>query len=559
MTGLLIGVLALVVLVPLLALMMQRALKRWGAVAVAAMLVIPLGLAPAQKSAGLQRRIGVDLWSYWYGTPEPITGKSRRYPGQERFIFGPHRSDGCAFYQGALTARRWGKTVALARKAILLILLNPGDPGDPVWGGVFGRTRKEAEKRIIRPLLAELRRLKRDLGLDLDPSYDKNNGEIHFANGSAIYIGSYGKTDSLENNRGETLGWAIVDEIERSFIPADDILAVVAVAISDARAKHAAFVWASSPNGLHGMAAKHDEAKKRGDPNYFLVTGTILDNPYLSPTIIAAIRAGLSRRMWAQEGGGVCLSPANHVFVEFDEQLHVVPYRWDPNEMTIVSVDWGTSHGYMCAIKVNRVGRWVVAKERKVTETTPARFRELVVDFIARCQGADRGRLPHLITCDGAVKDERRWLDGTYGQDTNVRWLKKDAEQGIGWGLNLISYMLDPAPSPEDIDPRKTMLFLSDELDPTTDEDTMGIRGAMVMYGYRTEKSDSGDIVQTNEPSKKGGADHPIDALRYALCKGRVFEELHGGKPLPFNDPELDRMRAQRMAKKYDRQYAEAA
>lgn len=494
------------------------------------------------------RTITVNLWQYWYG-PDPLTGKTRRHFGQERFIFGPHWSGGCAAYQGALTSRRWGKTFALVRKIILLLLLNPGDADDPCWGGVYGRTRKEAEKRLIRPLLAELRRLRRDLGIDLAPRWDKQNQEIHFANGTAILIGSYGKNDSLENQRGDTLAWAVVDEIERSFMSAEDILAVIGPAISDPRALHSCFVWASSPNGLRGMARKHFEAFQKRDQSHFLVTGTILDNPFLKPEMVEAIRAGLSRRMWAQEGKGICLAPTGAVFVAYAEERHVVPYTWDPRHRTVIGIDWGKAHAYICAIKVDERGRWVVARERKVTEVSTPQFREIVSEFIAAVTVDDNERLPALIACDGAVKDECWWLYRLFGNRTTVRWLGKDAEQGIGWGLNLIEFMLDPA-----VKGRGCKLYFADSLDSTTDPERMGLRGAMPSYVYTKERADSGEMLSTNDPSKKGGPDHPVDALRYALCASIRMEELHGGTKLPFRDPEVERFEAQRAARKFARE-----
>lgn len=535
--------------------------RRWSMGALFTLLVIPLGLAGREPPAPSTRRIVLDLWAYWYGTPDPVTGRSRRHPIQERYIFGPIRRDGCAGYQGLLAGRRFGKTVALVRKAVLLILLNPGDQDDPVWGGIYGRTRREAEKRIVRPLLRELRAIRRDLGIDLAPRWDKANQEIHFANGAAILIGSYGKNDSLENQRGDTLGWAIVDEIERSFMSSDDILSVISVAISDSRARWSCFCWASSPNGLRGMPRMHHEAYLRGDREFFLVTGTIQDNPYLKPQQIETIRAGLSHRMWMQEGLGICLSPQHVVFVEYDESRHVIDYAWDPDHLTVVSTDWGTSNAYICAIKVDETGRWVVARELKVVEVSAQRFREHVADFIAEVMWMDGGRPPRLITCDGAVKSERRWLKNAYGADSTVRWLRKDAEQGVSWGLNLISYMLEPAAANDnsaDADPRTTRgtkLFFARDLDPSTDELLMGLRGAMVMYTYHRVRMESGDLVATNEPSKKNNADHPIDALRYALCCSRRMDELHGGRRLPFIDPELDRLQAQAASTRYDRHH----
>lgn len=512
------------------------------------------GVAQTGEAPKLHRRLVADLWRYWYG-PDPVTGASRSHPLQERYIFAPFRPDGAAGYQGLLAGRRFGKTIALVRKAILLLLLNPGDPEDPVWGGIYGRTRREAEKRIVRPLLRELRALRRDLGIDLAPRWDKQNQEIHFANGAAILIGSYGKNDSLENQRGDTLGWAIVDEIERSFMSADDILSVISVAISDSRARWSCFCWASSPNGLRGMPRMHHEAFQRGDRDFFLVVGTIRDNPFLRARQIEIIKAGLSYRMWLQEGLGVCLSPQHVVFVEYDELRHVVDYDWNPDHLTVVSVDWGTSNAYVCACKVDESGRWFVASERKVVETTMPRFREVVAEFIAECVWRDRGRAPRLITCDGAVASERKWLKNAYKEQSLVKWLRKDAEQGVQWGLNLVSYMLDPATTHEDGGVGGTRLFFARHLDPTTDELRMGIRGAMVSYTYHRVRMDSGDLVATNEPSKKNNADHPVDALRYALCVSRRYEDLHGGRKLPFIDPELDRLQAQAANRRYDRRH----
>lgn len=543
---LLVLVLALLVGLGLVRDPIRAAMARWPVLA--ALLVIPLGMSSVVAREGLQQRIMLDLWTYWYG-PDPVTGKSRRHPKQERFIFGPHHPHGCAAYQGMLAGRRVGKTVALVRKAILLLLLNPGDVEDPVWGGIYGRTRREAEKRIVRPLLRELRAMRRDLGLDLAPRYDKQNQEIHFANGTAILIGSYGKNDSLENQRGDTLGWAIVDEIERAFMAADDILAVIGVAISDNRARHSCFVWASSPNGLRGMPLKHHEAFNRKDPRWFLVTAIISDNPFLRPEQIEAIKNGLSKRMWWQEGLGVCLSPSNVVFPEYDEvNKHLRRYRWNSDDQTVIAIDWGTTKAYIAAIKVTPEGDWIVARERKVTETTRPRFREEVSQFIAGCVNDDRGRWPALIACDGAVSSECKWARNAFGHETTVKWLRRDAEQGVQWGLNLISYMLDPAH-----EHGRVRLFVADNLDPTTDPWHMGIRGAFRMYTYHMVRTESGEMMASDDPEKRNFADDPIDAVRYALCCSRRMDELHGGDRLPFVDPEIDRMQAEAASRRYDR------
>jgi hypothetical protein len=480
-------------------------------------------------------RVMADLRGWWYGGE---AGTDRRpHPVQERFLFGgwvgePHKSPR---YRGLAGGRRLGKTVALTRLAFILALINgSGDPADPVWGGIYGRNLREVDRRIIQPLLRLCREFSAHFGVDFSARYNRGAQEIRFSNGSGIFVGSYGKLDSLQQQRGDTLGWAIVDEIEQSRVSAEEVLAVIGVAISDRRAGWGCFGWASTPNGLRGMMRLHHDAAERKDPQYYLVTGTIRDNPYLDEAQIAAIRAGLSSRMWQQEGMGVCLSSRNVVFPEFDAARHVVDHAWEPEESTVIAIDWGTTHGYVCAIKVSASGVWTVAREVKTFEFSVARFRGVVDDFLTRCVNDDRGRWPALIATDGAVMSENSWIRNKYGHLSWIRWLKRDWEQGIEWGLNLVSYMLDPA----DGSPPK--LLFSRDLDTTTDPERMGIRGAMVTYGWATGRSDAGDDMTLPVPSKRTNADHPVDAVRYALCLGRRMPELHGGAALAFTDSVLD-------------------
>ena len=58
----------------------------------------------------------------------------------------------------------------------------------------------------------------------------------------------------------------------------------------------------------------------------------------------------------------------------------------------------------------------------------------------------------------------------------------------------------------------------------------------MVAYTYATFRTETGEVVLTSTPSKRTNADHPIDALRYAICCSAFDERLHGGKTLPYLD-----------------------
>lgn len=470
--------------------------------------------------------VDVDLWRMWYGAKD--------HPPQARFVFGPHRPWGCPRYQGFLGGRGLGKSWALARKAYLLSLLNaPPEKGPPIWGALFGRTMKEVHHKILPILHEDAARIREEFGIDVMPRLNKEDQTLHWPNGSSAYILSYEDPKELNKARGYTLGWAVIDEADQhNTVSTDMILAVVNFAVRDPRAKHQAICWASSPNGLRGFARLHHEAYIREDKSFYLVGGTMFDNPYYDPAIIEQMRGAMSARLWKQEALGICLTPRNVVLGEYSERRHVRPYTWDEFAKTVIFIDWGTSHAYIGAAQVNEAGRWVVARERKETDTTYPRFRKTVERFVEECMRSSGGRAPYLMACDGAVKSETLWLKNKYQAicEGGVWALPKDWEQRIDWGLALISSMLDPA------DGTKPRLYFASSLSASTDDAAMGIRGALVSYTYATYRSEMGEVVLTDIPSKRNNADHPIDALRYGICCSVYDAALHGGKPLPFLD-----------------------
>jgi hypothetical protein len=137
------------------------------------------------------------------------------------------------------------------------------------------------------------------------------------------------------------------------------------------------------------------------------------------------------------------------------------------------------------------------------------------------------------MTCDPAVAHEKSWLVNKYSHEVEagVLTLEKTKERGVAWGLHLMSSMLDP----HDGAPR---LLVSDELSATTSDVEMGFRGALATYAYAQVRNEVGELITTNEPSKRNNADHPIDTVRYLVCVSRFMDELHGGRALPFIDPE---------------------
>ncbi len=481
------------------------------------------------------QQILLDLWQYWYGS-------RKRHLPQERFIFGGWITTKLAAgakvakrvwakFQGLLGGRGVGKTHALMKKVVILAQLNQGTPELPIWGAIFGRTLKEVEHKLLPVLMEICTELERDLGVPMKPIHDPGRGVLIFPFGSAVYLLSYEDPSSLELARGYNLGWAVIDELEVARVGIQAILAVLNFAIRDIRAKFKCFAWASTPKGLKGMPKLHFEAFKRGDPQYRLVHGTIYDNPYLSPDDIETIRRTIpSKRLWNQEGLALCVQARNTVFPEYDERRHVRTYKWNRRHKTVIIIDWGLSKAYIGACKVDDKGVWTVALERKVVDTTRARFRLIVQDFIKQVRRKDGGAYPYAIACDRAVSSEKYWLQGLYGPHCGGRviWLSEQTEMLVSWGCSIISSLLEP-------DAGEPKLYLASSLSSDIEPATLGMRGGFTKYTYETERDpQTGEEVVSDTPSKKNAADDPIDALRYGIVGTRHMAELHGGEALPF-------------------------
>lgn len=470
----------------------------------------------------------LNLWTYWYVA-------RRRHVPQELFLFGPHGPRGTRKYQGLLGGRGLGKTYALMRKALLLAFLNRGTRDVPIWGAIFGRTLKEVADKLVPVLMEQCAELERDFGIKLTPVLDAGRGVLVFPFGSAIYLLSYEKRESLQLARGYNLGWAVIDEVEVAPVPTDELLAVINFAVRDPRARHKTLAWASTPRGLKGFPKLHREAFENGDTNYFLSHGTIYDNPYLSREDIETIKATIpSRRLWSQEGLGLCIAPTHVVLPEYDEKIHLRRYDWDSRHKTVIIIDWGLRKGYIGACKIDTHGTWVVARERRPVNQSRRKFRRQVDEFIAECRDLDYGAPPYAIVCDRAVTKERYWLSNRYGRECagRVLWLTEATDMLVEWGCAILASFLEP-------DDGAPKLYLSDELTSSIETDTLGMRGAFRRYTYAQIKDRwTGETLTLDEPDKENGADDPIDALRYGIVATRGMPELHGGRPLPFEHDE---------------------
>jgi len=468
--------------------------------------------------------VDFDPLATWYGKV--------RFPKQEQMLFDPHGPDGCPFWQGFLGGRGASKTFTAGRKTWLLSALNPTPEGDTrrVMIAMMGRSMTEVQQKMLPPFYEACADFRRATGVQWITGYDTDLQEIYFANGSGMYLLSYNDMGTLNRmGRGLNLAAVIVDELMwGSGVSSDAVVKTITPAIRDPRAKHKCFVWFSSPNGLRGIAKKHKN--HFGDPNWFLVHATARDNPYMLDEDIARLSEGLSKSEIQQEIDGICLQPGAAVFHEFDEDRHIIPWRWSSRCRNVIGIDWGKGHAYICAIQVTEDGRWIVAAERKVTDTTRLRFRKVVEEFVEEVKDASNREI-FMMACDRAVKSERNWLTNRFDDEVEagVRYLTKKRQQRIDWGLNCISGMLDPVIG-------DSRLFLAASLSSSTDDAAMGLRGAFTEYVNVQYRAPDGELITIDEPSKKTNADHPMDALRYAICCSVDEEVLHGGHLLPVLD-----------------------
>lgn len=468
-------------------------------------------------------QISVDLNGLWYGP-----GK-KPFPKQQQFLFDPFTDEGCPFYIGWNGGRGSGKSVALGRMAFLLSLLNPGVEGDPkpVMFAMMGRSMTELQLKLLphfEDACADFRRL---TGIQWLRNYDSDLQVMTFANGSGCYLLSYNDLATLNRMaRGLTLAAIVVDELMwGGTVSSNDFVKAALACLREPRAQRKALVWGSSPNGLRGIAKKH--SVNFGSPNWYLVQSTAHDNPYLDANDIARMAEGLSKSEYEQEILGKCLQPGSAVFQEFDEARHVVAFTPSTRNRNLIGIDWGKGHAYVCAVQVSEDGRWYVWKERKVTDTTRLRFREIIIEFVDEVE-VETGRPIFMFACDRAVKSERNWLHNMYDDqaEAGVRYLNKRRAIAIDWGLNCISGMLDPVVG----EPR---LYLAASLSSSIEDATMGIRGAFTEYVNVQFRAPDGEMITIEVPSKKTNADHPMDTLRYLICTSVDEVVLHGGHKLP--------------------------
>jgi hypothetical protein len=465
---------------------------------------------------------------------------------QLHFVAGSHRRN--QYFLGGVGT---GKTRALVTKGIYLALRQPG-----IVGALLGRTGRDLSDTVLPEFWAALEVLQSSLGFSVLRSYNKGLVTATFENSSQIKFRPY---DQVDKRKGLNLAFAGLDEIEYCVGDPQYSYGVIDRRVRRGIPNLRQVFACSTPAGLRGAIEMFMTRIANGSEKHFIQHATCFDNPWmfdgepcpdcqgareidgtkcircggvgLASEYIDALRAGSSKRSWEQEALGRVLKTSAAIFSEWDEAVHVIPWRWQPGLPWVLCVDWGgPAHAYYCAVQVlehpevvdGRVlpaGSWIVAYEEKHDQISRPEFRQRIRRFVM-----DRG-LPYWVATDRAVVEENRWIRQALKGTKYIRWCESREEQAVKSGVAMITYMLSPYVG----EPR---LYVSSELPRTLGIADRGLRGAMLNYQHVVDPRNPQLVY--DDILKDSVNDHPVDALRYGIVTSAKHRQLHGGEWLPF-------------------------
>jgi hypothetical protein len=465
----------------------------------------------------------------------------------EMFDLYPQQFDFCcgstAFFQGWVGGRGTGKTfVGGGPKALHHALRNPGRllPGGRMQycpGALFGRTMDEAHDPIGTYFEAALDRFWEVTGIQLLAWYSAAAARYTLINGATVAKRSYGRDDTLKKKgRSPTYAWIGIDEPMFADVDSQTAVAILSATVRHPIAAEPVLYWMTSPDGYRGCVAHAMKGWVRGDPDFYLQTATVFDNPHVDDRFRRTLRAGCTDRQWQAEGLGHVLKPLRVIYSDYDERKHIVPWEWDRNLPWVLCVDWGQTWGWTGAIQVvtrddyhneasdkrYAAGTWVIAREWPMTDGSRPEQRRAILSALKELG------FPRDAAADKAVPAENHWLETAVGPDCPVHTLKGDDTQRRDWGIGAVQYMLAPG---EGKPPR---LYFAESLEDDMDPKKGTIRAGMQSYQYRRFRTESGELMTSNRPEDNTPASHSCDALRYGITTTMWDDELHGGAILPY-------------------------
>lgn len=289
--------------------------------------------------------------------------------------------------------------------------------------------------------------------------------------------------------------------------------------------------FATSPNGLRGITkrfvdaqlryadaiARGDLATEREASQYFVVTATSFDNPFLPPYFHDSLRS-MSKRRYDQEALGKVLRPLNTVYSL--ESRHFVDFDLSKNLHLprVVGVDWGSnSHHVAVEFRILEGGQWVAARELVDDNNPRGKFLDSLIKWIDLYE---KDAPPKMIGTDRVGVVENQALQRRYPR-TAVQWLVSKDAQRVSSGCEAIRDALDPVSGPP-------LMLFSKQLPVISVGETASVVPAM--RGYRYALDHMGQ--SSDNPLKDNVNDHACDAIRYVWLPSMGRPDLHGGKSL---------------------------
>ena len=393
-----------------------------------------------------------------------------------------------------------GKTIASVAESVAMAILNPGANialVSPTFDSVVNILLPEWQR--ICDALAKM-------GCPLQKNYVKSMAKSNMISGGYALFRSFDRVDNL---RGLTLASCSIDESEVSRHP-DYVFNTLNARLRATDANILQMHVTTTPKGLRGVPLMFHERRQLGKQDaWWTGRATSMTNHHLPDGFIDALKAGYSKRAFAQEVEGKLLRPSNTVFGEWNRGTHVRPWTYDRSLPYDLACDWGFANPYFCWIQRLPDGTAIVFDEYCENEV-PIEFQKR--EIIKRCR--ELGKDPENIAGDRAVKNMNAWAVHTFPRSYFHR-MRSTEEQDVMNGIEIIRNLIDPFEG----EPR---LFIS-----TAIMDSQNPRGMRNMFeSYRWKLNREG--LLTDVPYKCNIVDHAADALRY-MCVA-----VYSDKPKAF-------------------------
>jgi hypothetical protein len=260
-----------------------------------------------------------------------------------------------------------------------------------------------------------------------------------------------------------------------------------------------------------------DKFDKRNDSERKIIHARTQDNVFLHPSFIENLRASCPARLAEAYLNGQFVPPGGTVYPEFDEAVHCIDWKPQPQFPIGVIIDWGARSPHV--LFVQRIPRGTLLKApAEVTDRDGAVvFDELIVDGSSQSIMTDR--LCHLILAKyskihwGACDPADGGVHPTSGLnqigianrilDIKLRFTTDPKLTPIKAGIEHLKSMLHPFAG-------KPSLYFARSL--LQNHSPRAMLNAIRAYSYPKEKDGK---PMDDEPEKDGISDHAVDCLRY--------------------------------------------